>query len=154
MKILVTGDDKTAELGAEIKSAANDLRRNGPFPNPVSPDIGALCLSQTRSEKEYMREFIRLMRYRDAFDARDFDIPRRPGFAGWPAAILKKLLWKLLRYQYSRIAFKQNLINKMFTNALECESALRERESNELRRRIEKLERALAGCAADRNTRG
>ena len=143
MKIIIADNDRTKDLGAEIRRAAN-TRRRGRAPQSVSPIIGALCLSKTESEEEYLREFIRLLRYRDAFDTLDFDIPRRPGPRGRVMAAIKKLLWKLLRYQYARIAFKQNLINRMFTNALECEFALRERETGELKRRIEELE-AIAG---------
>ncbi len=141
MKILVAGHDRTSDLGAEIGKSAG-LRRRGGTPLFVDSTINASCLAKASCEDEYLREFIRLLRHRDAFDTLDFDVPRRPGALGWMTAMFKKTLWKLLYYQYARIAFQQNLINRMFTNALECETALRERDSRQLRDRIDMLERA------------
>ena len=139
MKILIANKDRTAGLGSEIRQSAR-VHRQGPTPDWVAPGISALCLLKAASEEQYLREFIRLLRYRDAFDTLDFDIPRKPGLCGWVMAKFRRLLWKLLRYQFARIAFRQNLINGMFTSALEFEVALRERESSESKRRIAQLE--------------
>jgi len=84
-----------------------------------------------------------LLRYRDAFDTYDFDIPRKPGPVGSVMARVKKALWKLLRYQHDRIAFRQNLINSLFTNAVEFEMAERKRTDADLNRRLDKAELLL-----------
>lgn len=138
MQIIVAGNDRTDELGAEIKRSAA-MRRRGREPAFVDPAINSLCLSSASSEEEYLSEFVRLLRHRDAFDAMDIDVPRRRGALGWALAGLKMAMWRLLRHQYARIAFRQNLINRMFTNALECETALRERELRELRQKVETM---------------
>lgn len=139
MKVLIANNDRTADLGSEIQRSARARRRDRES-GFVSSDISALCLLKAASEEQYLCEFIRLLRRRDAFDTLDFDVPRRPGPLGWIMAKFKRLLWKLLRYQHDRIAFKQNLINGMFTNVLELESSLRRQESGELKRRITELE--------------
>ncbi len=56
---------------------------------------------------------------------------------------MKRCLWKLLRYQHDRIVFRQNLINGLFTQALESELLLRRRETAELRARLAALEKQI-----------
>ena len=145
MKILIAGEDAASSLGAEIRQKAEDLRRRTGrnAPSKISPEIGALALHKARSDEEYFVHYMRLLRYRDAYDTYDFDIPRRAGFVGAIMAGFKKILWKLLRYQHDRIAFRQNLINSLFTNAMEFEMAERRRNDQEIRLRLERIETLL-----------
>lgn len=150
MKIIVAGRDCTSDLGVEIqRRAANLKKRKGRAAPPrISQEIGALTLAKANSNSDYLNHFIRLLRYRDAFDTYDFDIPRKPGLFGLLLARLKVVLWKLLRYQHDRIAFRQNLINGLFTNAIEFEMAEMERMHADLCRRLDSLEAALKKPAA------
>lgn len=140
MKIIVANKDRTSDMGAEIRQSASALQHGRCVPEFISPEISALCLLKAKSEDDYLREFVRILRYRDAVDTLDFDIPKKPGLFGLILAKLKVFLWKLLRYQHDRIAFRQNLINGTLTSALEFESACREKETAELKKRIEALE--------------
>lgn len=151
MKILIAGQDRTQDLGAAIRNAAAGLKKlkGRAAPPRVSTEIGALALHQSTSDTEYYEHFIRLLRYRDAFDTCDFDIPRRRGLFGALMGGIKKFLWKLLRYQHDRIAFRQNLINSLFTNAFECEAVERKRGDGELQGRLEKLEAKLNNLIAE-----
>ena len=139
MKIFVGGKDRSDDVGARIRCAA-ERRRLGPAPSVVSPDINALCLLRVSSENAYLREFLRILPYRDAFDAADVKISTRSGPVGWALTKVKSLLWRLIRFQYERVAFRQNLINRMFTTAIQAEVDSRERDLKELRFRIEALE--------------
>jgi len=145
MKIIIAGQDCTKELGGEIWRRAADLKKitGHATPQKVSAEIGALALHKAASDADYLNHFVRLLRYRDAFDTYDFDIPRKPGVVGSMMARIKKVLWKLLRYQHDRIAFRQNLINGLFTSAVEFEMAERKRTDDELNRRLDKAESLL-----------
>jgi len=145
MKIIIAGQDCTKELGGEIwqRAAALKKLKGRAAPPKVSVEIGALALHKAVSDADYFNHFVRLLRYRDAFDTYDFDIPRKPGVAGAMLARIKKVLWKLLRYQHDRIAFRQNLINGLFTSAVEFEMAERKRTDDELGRRLDKAESLL-----------
>lgn len=142
MKITIAGKDCTQELGPAVQQVAARLKKmeGRSAPPRISPEIGALALHQSQSNSDYLDHFVRLLRYRDAFDTYDFDIPRRPGPAGAIMAVFKKLLWKLTRYQLDRIAFRQNMINGLFTNAIEFELSEMKRINAGLSRRIEQLE--------------
>lgn len=145
MKILIAGQDHTLSLGAEIRQNAADLKKltGRAAPPKISSEIGALALHKARSDTEYLSHYLQLLRYRDAFDTYDFDIPRKAGFCGAIMAGFKKFLWKLLRYQHDRIAFRQNLINGLFTNAIEFEMEERQHKDQEICMRLERIEAFL-----------
>lgn len=157
MKIIVANRDRTADLGAEIRTAAANRQQNPDcrvIPATIVPEISALALQAAKSESAYLSEFIRLLRYRDNVDTLRFMIPRKPGFQGAMMTKLKEFLWKLLRYQHDRITFRQNMINSLHTTALECELAAREKDVSELRKRLAELEARLNGPDANRSKGG
>lgn len=155
MKIVVADQDRTNDLGSDIRARALELKKRSgrEAPPEISSEIGALALKKARSDADYLAHFVRLLRYRDACDTYDFDIPRKPGLSGRMMAGIKKILWKLMRYQHDRIAFRQNLINGLFTNAIEFEIAERLRINDELSRRLEKMEAAMQRLLADQKTK-
>jgi len=152
MKITVAGQDCTEKLGGEIRQKAAALKKltGRAAPPEVSAEIGALVLHKASSDADYLDHFVRLLRYRDAFDTYDFDIPRRPGPFGTVLAGIKRILWKLLRYQHDRIAFRQNMINGLFTNAIEFEMAERKKADAELGQRLDKAEALLSKLTAEK----
>lgn len=143
MKIMIAGQDRTRDVGESLRRQAGAMqgapacRKPACFPEEIS----ALALARAKSDAEYMEELIRLILYRDAVDTFDFTIPRKPGLAGRLKTGLKAFLWKLLRYQHDRIAFRQNLINGLYSSALEFEVALRRKEAADLKRRVSELEK-------------
>lgn len=143
MKIVVAGQDRTRELEPELRRTVEAMARLAPRRQParVPAEISALALMRAASDAEYLNQLIRLIRCRDAVDTLDFYIPRRPGLTGLCLARLKAFLWKLLRYQHDRIAFRQNLINTLLSSALEFESVARQKEMADLRRRVAELEK-------------
>lgn len=140
MNLIIAGE-KRDDLLAEISREASVLQEDSRRPVTVSSEIGASALTGLETENCYHEHFLRLLRYRDAVDTLDFGIPRKPGFIGWWLSRLKQVLWRLLRHQHDRLAFRQNLINGLFTEALENEHRLRMRETSELRQRLEELEK-------------
>ena len=152
MKILIAGQDCTKELGGEIAQKAAELKKltGRAAPPKISAEIGALSLHKAFSDADYLNHFVRLLRHRDAFDTYDFDIPRKPGPFGAVMAAIKMVLWKLLRYQHDRIAFRQNLINGLFTSAVEFEMAERKKTDDELARRLNKTEALLNKLTTER----
>ena len=142
MKLSVAGQDRTHDLGRELRQQAEVMKRgetnHKPKPALVAPDI--MPLARAQSEAEYLDQLIGLIRCRNAVDTLDFAIPRKSGVVGWFMTRLKALLWKLLRYQHDRIAFQQNLINALHGSALEYEIALRQKAVADLDQRLKRLE--------------
>ena len=150
MKLSVAGQDRTHDLGRELRRQAAVMERgetnHKPKPSLVAPDI--IPLARAQSEVEYLDQLVGLIRCRNAVDTLDFAIPRKPGVVGRCMTRLKALLWKLLRYQHDRIAFQQNLINAHLTNALEFEVTQRQKETADLKRRVAELEKQSGNCKA------
>jgi hypothetical protein len=143
MTILVAGQDRTRELEPRL-TAAMTRRESEAKPRFLSPEISALTLREAGSDAEYLSRLLNLIRYRDAVDTLAFEIPRKPGILWGAVARVRAFLWRALRYQHDRIAFRQNLINGLFTSALEFEILQRESDLRDLRARLEVLERRLA----------
>ncbi|MBU0713857.1 MAG: hypothetical protein KJ964_00700 [Verrucomicrobia bacterium] len=146
MKLSVAGQDRTHDLGRELRQQAAAMERgetnHKPKPALVVPDI--MPLARAQSEAEYLDQLIDLIRCRNAVDTLDFTIPRKPGVVGLFMTRLKAFLWKLMRYQHDRIAFQQNLINGMQGSALEYEIVLRQKAVADLDQRLKHLESRLA----------
>ncbi len=151
MKIVVAGRDRTPELGPELRRAAEAMARLAPRRQParIPPELSALALARAGSEADYLAILLRLIRCRDAVSTLDFNIPRHPGPIGLVLARIKAFLWKLLRYQHDRIAFRQHLVNAQLTGALEFEVMARQKEIAELQRRLAELEKT-GGRRGDR----
>lgn len=130
MKISVAGQDRTQDIAPLLRSQAAALESAPERRRPLllPPEISALALSRAKSEAEYLSELIRLLRFREGVDTLPFSIPCRPGLRGWLMTQFKRALWRLLRYQHDRIAFRQNLINTMLSGALEFEVRQRQKE--------------------------
>lgn len=147
MKLSIAGHDRTPDLGSALRRQAEIMARGDDRHQParIAANISALALAQAQSDADYLDHFIRLIRYRDAVDTLNFDIPRKPGVVGRCLARFKAFLWKLLRYQHDRIVFRQNLINTQLTSALEFEFTQRQKEAADLTRRVAELEKHVGG---------
>ncbi len=148
MKIVVAGTDRTAEIGARLQATAGHIAIAPRKPAQIEHAISSLRLADTTSESHYHQEFLRLLRYRDNVDTLPFVIPRKPGLIGGLIAKGKARLWSLLRYQHDRITFRQNLINNLYTSALELEYERRQREIAQLSQRLTELEARLSNPSA------
>ena len=142
MKLILNGQDRSADLGAALAAAARQ-RPAGQKPYAIAEAINALRLQGTANEAGYADELLRLLRYRDNVDTLPFDVPHKRSRMGALTAKFKGMLWKLLRYQHDRITGRQNLINHLYSSALECEHRQRAQEIRDLQRRLAALEQKL-----------
>ena len=135
MRILVAGIDRTENLGREVERAA----MTRPVPSAlrsVLTEHSALSLGQCASTSEYQERLLRLLRLHQGISADLFDIPRRPGWKGACSSWLKKILWKILRYQHERMAHQQSVVNELLVSALEFERDQHKRDLRELEQRL------------------
>ena len=143
MKLTVAGRDRSGDLGAAIAEEAGRLKASVAV-GTLSPEHSALRLKQAANLEEYITSYMELLRIRHGVQTTDYYIPRRAGIRGKVSSTVKKYLWKLLRYQYERIMFQQNLINELEINSAEFQRDRIKEELAELRHRIASLERGRA----------
>jgi hypothetical protein len=99
----------------------------------LPPSISALRLRDARDEREYVDILTELVRLRHHIDTLDFRPPRRPGLLGAIMGRLRMLLWRLLRYQHDRMAFRQNQVNSCLMALIEFQGL----ELQRLRRHVQ-----------------
>jgi hypothetical protein len=147
MRILVAGKDRTPELAPALSAEAAEREKD---PRCLFLDwrVNALSLRDCKNERDFAARFLDLTRYKFHVDTRVFDIPRKPGFTGRVMAVFKAFLWKLLRYQHDRVAFRQNLINSNLTSALEFDRDVALKEIARLAARVAELEKRSEGGRA------
>jgi hypothetical protein len=142
MKIVVAGEDRSAELGPVLRAEAA-AHEADPSWHPLPAELQAPGLRGARTEQEFETRFFELARRKNHVGTEPFDIPHRPGALGALSARIKQVLWKVFRYQHDRMAFHQNMINSHLTNALEFERDALRREVARLEARMAELERRL-----------
>ena len=141
-KVTIAGTDRTDELRRSFSPELQRMAATGRFLS-LPAEVNALRLCDARDARDMARTFVSLLRHRNHVDTRAFEIPRRPGLRGATMRLLKGGLWRLLRYQHDRIAFRQNLINSHVTSALEFQHEIFDRDIRRLQERVQALERAL-----------
>jgi hypothetical protein len=139
MRIVVAGTDRAAEWAPAIEAEVARMAARKDFIF-LPPSISALRLREARDEREYLDILTELVRRRHHIDTLDFRPPRRPGLAGALMGPLRMLLWRLLRYQHDRIAFRQNQVNSCFMALIELQGI----EIDRLRRRLREQEDSLS----------
>jgi len=147
MKLIIATRDRSEDLGPWLREQADAMQSlpSDRRPTVLPAIIAAKSLAHVTHESQFQDEFLRLLRYREGVDTLPFRIPRRPGLLGALMATAKKGLWKLCRYQWDRITFRQNLINTFYNHALEYEQQQRKRDVTRLEQRITSLEKRLKG---------
>ena len=138
MKIIISGKDRTADLGSQIAEGAAG-RMKDPRCAFLPWSLNALSLRDAKGAGIYYDRFLQLLRAKHHVGTLDFDVPRRPGLIGSVQGMVRSFLWKLLRYQHDRITFRQNLINSQLVSALEFERE----EMKKIADRFAELEKRL-----------
>ncbi len=139
MRVIIAGQDRTETLGAQIRESAR-RRAAGGAPGFLSPEHSALMLKAAHDQAEYLKVYNRLVGIRHGIQTEAFAIPHHAGWAGAIGARIKKILWKLLRYQHDRMAGQQNLVNELVIAGLEFEREESCRAIARLESRVAKLE--------------
>ena len=138
VKITISGQDRTEELEPYLREQASRSRAH-PESVQLPLELSALSLWNANDEDDFTGRYVRLARRKQHTETLKFYIPRKPGPRGAVMAAVRRFLWKLLRYQHDRMAFRQNVINTQMGTALE----LQQDETEALRARIVELEKRL-----------
>jgi hypothetical protein len=141
MRILIAGQDRSADVGTRLAEAAQ--RHNPAVATEANRHSDVLELRDAQNETAFTATWLRLLRNHSQIRTTDFPVPRQPGPLGACLARAKAFLWRLLRYQHDRMAFQQNAVNIQVALALESERERHASETAALEQRIANLEAAL-----------
>ncbi len=137
--VTVAGKDRGADLGRDIAAAAEALHDAG-LAGLLEGESEILRLGAAANEAEFLDRQIAVLTRRTQVDMDGCETPPAAGPASRVMRVLRRILWRLMRYPSDFIAFNQNAINCQFVHALELEARLRRRETEALRRRLAAIE--------------
>jgi hypothetical protein len=126
-------------LASSVREEAERLRSD-PDLEPLPPFLRSTSLGEMESEAAYLDRALDLLRRKSHVDTRDYPIPHRPGWVGNIQGQVRTFLWKLMRYQHDRMAFRHNLIHSQTVSMLEFERDSVKRELADLKERVATLE--------------
>jgi len=139
MQLFIAGTDRSRDLGEDLARSAAHHKGGRRY----APEHSALSLKEAKNEAEFAERFCRLVRMRHGVSTDDFAIPTRGGWQGGIAGGIKRLLWKLLRYQHDRITYQQNVLNELLIAAIELQQKLLAQREGELTARLTRFEEEL-----------
>ena len=151
MKIIIANHDRIAEFGPELEALAQTCQAlpTKRKPAKLPPETSSLALAGAQNEAEFLDQYMRIMRQHDGVDALPFHIPRKAGLFGAFLGRIRTFLWKFQRYQFDRIAFRQNLVNSVFTDTFEFQREEYRRQIATLRKRLAALEARIASTTPE-----
>ena len=141
MKLRIAGIDRSGDLGVELTRAALGRPDNG-LSSDIADEADVLALGRASDVSDYLSRHVRVLRSRNQPDPEKFTVPAGSGALAGLMALIRRVLWKLTRWQTDRMAFRQNAVNVQLSWEIEFEKALRERRIADLERRMECLESA------------
>jgi hypothetical protein len=133
-QILIGGREVTPDFAPAMNAAVRQMeqRKDSVF---LPPHMSALRLRTARSGSELGATYADLLRYRHHVNPAAFFLPPARNLRERVLNGMRRLLWKVLRYQHERLFFRQNLINSHFTGLLDLQA----RELQALRAEVESL---------------
>jgi len=143
-KIMVAGRER-GDLPEQIEAAAAAMR-NPQLEKMLIDEQPILAVRDAADEEAHLSRQLQIFGARSQTDIADIQLPQPAGGAALRLInIPRAFVWRLLKFAFERFALKQNIINEQQIITLEKEVRLRRRESAELQRRIEVLEKRLEG---------
>jgi hypothetical protein len=139
MHLEIAGKDRGGDIGRELLEEAGQ-RTDAALSARIARERPVLDLKSASCTESYQDCQVELMRARNCVDPSGFDTPAGRGPAGRLRHLFRRLVWRLLRYQYDWLTFEQNTINVQLTYELEFERDLRRKQTSELSARIRRLE--------------
>ena len=135
MKIIIANKDRSTELGPGLKAGA-DARMADPQFVPLPWLLNALSLHDAKNESEFLERWAELARRKGNVDLR-LNLPVPLGLIDRMKRLVRGFVWRVLRYQHERVAFRQNLVNSQVAATLEFQHD----EILRMRSRVEVLEK-------------
>jgi len=151
VRLLINGRDRSEDVGKQLIETARQRPDCG-LSKQIAEEMDVLALKSTGKMTAYLDRHVELLRSRNCVDTTHFVFPvsrpewfgasdaARPGVVGHVMYLLKRFLWKVLRYQHDWMAFHQNSINVQLAYELEFEKEAREKDVKALEERLNRLE--------------
>ncbi len=97
-------------------------------------------LANLKNEDNFLAFYLECLRDAVFVDINDFEIHEQRSKFNKPLVLLKKTIWKLLKFYTYRMWTQQNQVNGLLLSALESSESKNQEKVDELEKRIAELE--------------
>lgn len=127
-------------LESEILDTVARKRAQGIYDDSLVARAERNNLLTMEDDETFLKQYLACLRQIINVDINDFEIRERHGRLAPLMKALKKIIWKLLKFYTYRLWSQQNQTNNILLAAVEIMNRRQEREINDLKARIAKLE--------------
>ncbi len=140
----VTAPSLDAEaLVREVRERAERKRASGAYEGLDDAGAASLDLEQELGEEDFLRYYLKVVERLSDVNYGDFEIVSKGGAFGRMEVLLKKSIWKLMRFYTYRLFSQQREFDCQVAEALQCHYRWSRGEIDRLRREVESLRRRL-----------
>ena len=129
----------------QIRAAVADKRARGVYDDEIVARAERNNLLLIEDDKQFMEQYLRCLRQIVPVDINDFEIMEKRGSLRPLMILLKKTIWKLLKFYTYRLWSQQNQTNAVLLAAIETMNRRHKSEISRLESRIEALESGRGG---------
>ncbi len=140
MQITVAGQNRSDELGPILEQNVSGRSAIADIQARIDEQADVLALKEFRTSTAFLDAFTQLVSRKGYVQPDTFPLPCAQGPASRVFGSLRRVLWKLTRWQSDAMAFQQNAANQQLAGLLAFEKAERERQVQALQERLDALE--------------
>lgn len=131
----------TDSIVKSIQASVDEKMKNGFYNDPAVSRAERTNIANISTDEEFLSLFLENLRDTAFVDITDFDITERRKTMPGLIVMLKKLIWKTLKFYTYRLWSQQNQINGIMLAAMEgMHSSFRQR-IGELEKKVSELEK-------------
>ncbi|MDP8217310.1 MAG: hypothetical protein P9M03_01145 [Candidatus Theseobacter exili] len=132
-------------LMKRLRVRVDEKRKAGVYEKYNLDNLTALEFESLEDEKEFLRYYLRLIQSTCDINIGDFEIVNKGGLFGRPVILLKKVIWKLLKFYTYRLFSQQKEFNCQTVNTIMSLQNKLEKDLEEIRLRLNRLEGKSSG---------
>lgn len=141
LKIGADGVD-TSSIVKSIQDSVQEKMKNGFYNDPAISRAERANIANITSDDEFLALFLDNLRDTAFVDINDFEITERRKTGSGALVMLKKAIWKMLKFYTYRLWSQQNQVNGIMLAAMEGMHSTFRRRITDLEDKIEKLEKS------------
>jgi len=132
-------DIDTEKIMEEIRKKIKQKEASGIYQKYNLSKIHTLELKDIEDESDFLNYYLKAISSTWAIDINDWEIVNKGGIFGKPIVLLKKIIWKLLKFYTYRLWKQQREFNAQIANTVSAINKKFECEINKLKKEIARL---------------
>ncbi len=133
------------KIMGKIRKRVDEKKAAGVYDKYNLDDITRLEVSEAKSDEDFLRYYLKIIRRTYMLDIDDFDIPSKRGILGKPVVWLKKIIWHLMKFYTYRMFTQQREFNLQIVHTLAALNRKIDKNHKEILDELKKLKSSNDG---------